>query len=477
MQQPGWVNNPSRLVRFRPGCVVSIISDSIGAPQSNGGWQQEVQNRCAMLYGDSQPTWNNHGIGGATIQSATSVQVPLVQADNPPPDIILIELGVNNVGGQPSRASIASAAGLLLSPLRSSFPNAMIGWSTMWTGNSEQWNPDPNEPWVSNINNGIADACATYNAQVIDGHTWYQVDAQINNPSNLSSGINTVDGTHPNWRGRPMLGRAWSAQVYFDDPLYIDVDATPTWTPSSDVTPTFFIEADALTPGPVNSWGPFSKFATGTAPTCISGGWTSPLPTGTGQANMPCVRFNGTSDVMTAALSVAAGAKTLVAVYRLRQDASSFGTFFSLLTLTNGTVTSEIMPSFALSPNQTYVNCDMKFSGADGFFFIGTQGMHDSSGDLYPIRLISTFAGGSSTDTAQYAYYWGGASVGLSKNSGFYAQNNATALCALGARIENGTTPTSYCPVDIVALGAYPVVLTTVQRARLGAYLRRKWGP
>lgn len=64
----------------------------------------------------------------------------------------------------------------------------------------------------------------------------------------------------------------------------------------------------------------------------------------------------------------------------------------------------------------------------------------------------------------------------ITTNPGFIAQP-ATTLTALGAKIPDGVTPANYAQVDLVALFGFTAVPTTVQDARLLAYLHRKWGP
>lgn len=479
MQQAAWVNNPAFVPLFGPAPYkVSQIGDSTCV--LNGGVQVEVINHLQLLYGDSAPTWINHAIPGSTIANlVTDGQVSAAIADAP--SLVLIGCGVNSITGA-TYASILADAQSVLSPIRAALPNVRIAWFPLWCGHSEAWNPDPNQAAVDAVVNGVKDACAQYSAVLVDVRSTYLIDEMTNNPGQASSGINTVDGTHENWRGRPMCGRRIASQFIYELPLYPNIDLDPTWRPDADVTPALWLEADQLSAGPVTTWGPFTTY--GGSPSCIASGWSSagngaaPLPA-TGLPSMPCVRFNGVSDVMTASgLSTPAGAKTLFVVYRMQSSPAGFGQYVSMLSLTNGVVSSEFIPCFTggTDPLQIWC-CDQKRSGSDGFFETGTQfDINDSGGAITASRFCSTFAGGSSTDTSQYAMYLGGSPLTVTRGS-TWLPLDLTAKPALGARVSDGVTATNFAQVDVAAILLYNASLTTVQRARVDQYLRRKWGP
>lgn len=477
-----WVNNPQQLVHIRPGMKISAITDSIGVAQM-GAWQQEPTNHGHMIYGDSAPTWITHGVAGITIEGATTNgQLSGAIADNP--DLFLIELGVNDIfntihsNPPPTRSYIAGVAGTMLATIRASFPTTPIGWMLPLISGGEQWSPPATStpPYtVGDIALGIQDACATYGAQVLDTHSAWLAQEQIWNPTQQTFGFLSLEGTHPNWHGRPMLGRMVVDRVYWDNPLFSpNVDLNTSWTPDTDVTPTIWIEADMPSVGPVSSIGRgtvFNTFSGGTSPTCVAGAWFN---------GKNVIRFNGVSDVMTASLTTNAGAKTLFAVYKVSTAPPVFGTWYSLLTLTNGVINSEFAPFANTSWGPIMAMFDQHANGSDGFEVINTNGVQDSSNENigYPIRFEARWTGaGSPTDVNQYTYYGAGFSITpINSNAGFVAQAT-TALCALGAKIEDGVHPSMYSNIDLVALLVYNANLTTSQFYRVDQYLRRKWGP
>lgn len=471
-----YVNAPH--VRFRPRITVSVVTDSIGVPGSQGGWEIEIINHCQMLYGTSAPTWLYHSIPAVTIEDATS-NGQLAGAIADAPDVILIQLGVNdrfNVSHShppPTRPYIAGVAGTMLSTIQAALPNCQIGWLLPLVGGGEQWSPPSDDVNMQGIVLGIQDACATYNVQAIDLHTYWLALEQALNPSQQTGGIITYEGTHPNWRGRPLMARGVIDRILFDDPLYSpNVDVTPSWRPDSDVTPSVWVEADMPAAGPITSVGTgtvFTKFPGYTGGTCVPGAWFN---------GGPAIRFNGTSDVLTASLSTASGAKTIFLVFNNPTTPATFNTWYSLLSLTNGVVTTEVIPYANSAWGPLAINCDMKASGSDGFFIINTNGITYSGdpGYGYPIRFSAAFAGGSSTNPANYDYRLGGYVIPPSQSAGFNALP-LTALCALGARIPDGVTPAMFSSLDLAALLVYPAILTPPQFYRVDQYLRRKWGP
>lgn len=470
-------------IHLRPSCVVSIIGDSISVGQM-GAFQQELINHCALIYGDNAPTFNVHGVAGVNIQTATTNgQLAGAIADNP--DVFLIELGINNIFDTthslpaPTRSAVAGYAGTMLSTIRASFPNTPIGWCTPLVSGGEQWNPPATSvpPYtVADIVLGIKDACATYNVQVIDSNSDFLALESVINPQQQPFGVLTLEGTHPNWRGRPWYGRAIVDRVFFNNPLFSpNVDVTPTWTPDTDVTPAFWFEADQVNPGPVASLGmeaTFATFAGATSPTCVAGAWFN-------GGNV--LRFNGVSDVMTSSLTLGAGAKTLFAVYKVTTGPATFGTWYSLLTVAGNPagINSEFAPYANNSWGPIMAMFDQHANGSDGFNVINTNGVQDSTnGNIgYPIRFAARYAGGGPATVGKYSYYGGGFNISpLNSNAGLTAQAS-TCLTALGAKIEDGVHPTMYAQLDLAALILYNSSLTTVQFNRVDQYLRRKWGP
>lgn len=482
--QAPWVNNAQNLVMMRPApFVVDFIGDSISVGQM-GAFQQEIYNYSHLIYGDSAPTFNTHGIAGVNIETATSNgQLSGAIADNP--DVYIIELGINDIFNTthslpaPTRSYIASVAGTMLSTIRAADPTKPIAWSTPLVSGGEQWNPPATSvpPYtVADIVLGIKDACATYGAQVIESNSHWLAEEQALNPNQQTFGILTLEGTHPNWRGRPDLGRFIVDSIVWNRHLYSpDVNVTPSWTPDTDLTPAIWIDATTCTPGPVTSIGTgttFTTFGGATSPTCVGNCWTN------GQS---CIRFNGTSDVMTASLTLAPGPKALYAVYRVMTGPASFGNWYSLLTVKGtGSTNSEFAPYANSSWGPIMAMFDQHASGSDGFFIINTNGIQDSTnGNIgYPIRFSAQWAGGGNpTDVTQYKYLSGGYNITpLAKSPGFVGQA-ATALTALGAKIEDGVTPTMYAQVDLEYLLLYTATPTTVQDARIDQFLRRKLGP
>lgn len=461
MGQAPYVSNAASLVTFRPGAKVCFVGDSISAaPQCP--WFAEVANRLKMLYGDAV-TITIHATGGATIEGATS-DTNFTAAIADAPDVLIVELGVNNMSAGVSRSSIATKVAARIAQVRAALPNAEMAWLSIWCGHGEAL-PNPNQADLDAVNGGISDACSAGRVQFVEVNSVSVADDMNNNPTNVN-GRNTLDGTHPNWRGRPMMGRAGVDRLRFAYPTGTDVDITPGWTPADDVTPLIWLEADQIAAGAVTTWGPYSVF--GGAPQVIPDGWFN---------GRPCVRFDGIADVLAApGLSIAAGAKTLFIVYKLITAPSAFATYISACSFTNGVVSSEFMPVNNTPDPAVSWCCDQKRNGSDGFFMTGTSDLTDSSGYMYPTRFASKFAGGTSTDTAQYQHFWGGTSLTSARGT-TWLPLELTAKCAIGARISDGVTASHFANMDLAVLGLLPGSLTTQQFYRVDQYLRRKWGP
>jgi lysophospholipase L1-like esterase len=433
-----------------------------------------------MLYGADAPTWVYHSIAGVTLEDViVNGQLDATVADAS--DIVLIELGVNDrfnvVHGHPAptRSYIAGIAGTIISTIKTPNPKCQIGWLLPLVGGGEQWNPPADDATMTGIVQGIQDACVTYNVQAIDLHTLFLAAEQILNPGQQNGGVLTFEGTHPNWRGRPLMGRGVIDRVMFTNPnRAVDVDKDLTWTPDRDVTPTVYVDADLCTPGPLTTIGvgahPFTKFPGYTGATCVAGGWFDG-----GNA----IRFNGTTDVLTSNLVTPAGPKTIFALFKVTDVPPNWNTWYSLLTLTNGVVTSEVIPYATSSWGPLSVMCDEKASGSDGAFVVYcTVAFSGDVGYGYPVRFASIFAGGSSTDVTQYDYRIGGWPLDspASRGVAFTAQA-LTCLCALGARVEDGVTPTMFAKLDLKVLLAYSGILTAQQFYRIDQWMRRKGGP
>jgi lysophospholipase L1-like esterase len=456
---------------LRPDLKIVVLGDSITAGPVPIGWAQELANYCHLVYGDRSPTFVNMGTGGINIANTVD-QGKAAAAIAQNPDMLFIELGTNDEIPGVTRASIKASADYLLSTLRAGLPTIPMVWVGPWAARSENWGPDPLQNRMDAVQGGIQDSAPAFNVQYVEVRSTQQVDEMTNNTPapGITPGINTIDGTHPNWRGRPLYGNAFKNRMLFTDKLFPDL--SPTWQPDADVTPFLWIEADQLSLADaslVASWSPFT--ASGAArPTYRKTGWFN---------GGPAVQFDGVANVMTAVgLSTPAGAKTIFMVYALANAAVGFGNYFSLLSLPSSPgVTTEWIPSFTggTSPPIT-VNFDALHSGGDGFFSTGTGDVADGSAGTWPVRLGATWAGGSSTDPANLHIYWGGGSQACVQQNTFLAQF-ATALPALGARVNDGVTATNFTPALLTAVIAYPGVLTTVQFYRVDQYLRRKWGP
>jgi lysophospholipase L1-like esterase len=464
------------LVRMRPGMKVTFIGDSITASQACGGWQAEFINRYRMLYGDTG-TFANHGIGGEDIPRVHGDQVPLAISDGA--DVVIIECGVNNILSEPSltRASIKAEAVSLLTDLFAGLPSVQVGWLNIWSGWGGLTIPNPNQALIDAINGGISDACAQMKVQYIDVYT-----TQITDQNSTTPPANNVtyDGVHPHWRGRPLMARQAINQIDWNLASGTDVDVTPGYNFDTDVAPSVWIEADQPgLSGLISSLGygshPFT--ASGVArPSLIPNGWQYGVT-----FPKPCIRFDGVANWMTSNLSTASGGKTMLFVYKLASFAVGFNNFYSLLTLTNGVVSSEFMATTAGGVLPVAVSqFDVKRSGSDGFFTVGTNDVYHENvpADTLPhnIRYGAIFAGGSSTDTGQYTLMWGGTRMGVVA-AGTFVPQDLTALCALGARASDGVTPTNFFAGDLVLGLVWPAQLTTQQFYRACAKARVKWGP
>jgi lysophospholipase L1-like esterase len=464
MQQAAWVNNPQSLVMMRPGTKVSFLGDSITAGPT-GGWYQDLIQHARMRYGATAPTFTAHGVGGVTIAGTLSNgQVTAVIADAP--DVVFVELGTNNLVGA-VYATILADATSVIATLRASLPNVKMAWLSVWA-RGEQWGPDPSQAMIDVVTQGVKDACAANNVQFIDNHSVQQAyEMTYNTPApGVYQGITTVDGIHPTWLGRPKLARNVINSIFWLATTSPNIDVTPSWSPTVDsgITWAFWLESRNLTPAPLSSWGPFSTFAG--SPTVVAGGWFN---------GRNCVRFSG-SDVMTASLSTPAGAKTVIALFKCAGVPAN-GNYYSLLTLTNGVVTTEVIPAFTGGTKPlVMVNCDQKKTGSDGFSVIGTNDIADSETPPWPFRLACTFAGGSSTDPAQYTFTWAGAPCTSVQQAGFLAEA-LTCLCALGGRMEDGATLSQPFAGDLVALGVTNSIPTSLQLAQVDQYLRLWYGP
>lgn len=489
-----WVNNPQQLLIMRPSpFVVDFIGDSISVGQM-GAFQQGIYNYAAMVYGDRAPTFNTHGVAGITIEGATTNgQLSGAIADHP--DVYIIELGINDIfnpihppAPNPTRAYIASVAGVMLSTIRAADPTKPIAWSLPLISGGEEWSPPATStpPFtIADIVNGIKDACVTYGAQIIDANSTWLAEEQILNPTQQPFGVLSLEGTHPNWRGRPYLGQIIVNNLIWTNKLFSpDAYATPSYAPDADVGSqiALWIDAAQCSPGPISSIGrtpaggvvaTFATFPGATSPTCVPNCWFN---------GGNCVRFNGTSDVMTASLTLPAGPKTLYVVYKVTTGPATFGTWYSLLTVKGaGSTNSEFAPYANSSWGPVMAMFDQHANGSDGFKIVNTNGIADSTnGNIgYPIEFSAQWAAGGTgpTDITQYRYLSSGYNITpLTSSSGFLAQA-ATCLTALGAKIEDGVTPTMYARLDLAEMLLVTAIPSTVQDARINQYLRRKWGP
>lgn len=457
---------------IRPSTKIVIAGDSISVTGPSG-WAEELINESKLLYGASTPTWVIRGTPGASMASYLSGgYAATVAADAP--NLIIVEMGENGVIS--NRAGAKADALALIDYWLGAIPGVKIIWAmAVWSGGTELWGPSPNQTRIDNVTGGIQDACLDRNLPFIGVRSRFlQAMIDLNSPAQgVASGITTSDALHPNWRGRPMVGVEIRRNIMFADIVYPAPDYA-TWQPNADVTPILWIEADQLSLLSDNdllaTWGAWT--AAGTArPTYKATGWFN---------GAPCVRFNGTTNVMNGASYVApTGATTIFAVYKLNAF-SGFGAFqvLTCLKATSGIYT-QFAATYNFGANYTEFDCNAKSSFSDGFFTIGSSAIVEGGGVQPPYRVGATFAGGSSTDVANYAMYWGGgdALTPLVKRNSSALTPSATAINALGARVDNGSTASEFFGGDLAALLVYPGVLSAVQFARVDEYLRRKYGP
>jgi lysophospholipase L1-like esterase len=456
------------------GDRVAIGGDSITATGVNG-WAEELINQSQILYGDGI-NWFLYGASGTSLHDWTNVTTytDAVLAFNP--DVIITELGTNFTPSNKTRASFATDAEALIDYYRAQRPAVRQAMCSTWNHGSEL-TPDPYQAATDASNGGLTDACAARGIQYIDVRNRYlQGEALLNPAPGVARGILTADGLHPNWRGRPMYGVEARRNVIWASPTYAEPDWS-TWQPDADVTPSLWLEARQLSQAdgsPVSTWGAFT--ASGASrPTYVATGWLG---------GPPVVRFNGANVMTAAGLSTPAGAKTVFVVSNL----ASFtfgqpGNYVSLLSLkVSAGVYAQIMPLSSYNDYKTWsftgdVHSDHS-TGYPSLMLRDAYIYNSDNPDPFPTRISATWDGGDIQAAGSFAFQQGGGLSGqtLVQSLNGFMLPSATSVTSLGGRLDGSTLDHAFTG-DVAAILVYPGVLTTVQRARVGEYLRRKYGP
>jgi lysophospholipase L1-like esterase len=465
---------------IRPGDRIAIAGDSISVSGNPDGWAEEVINEAQMLYGDGV-TWFNHGAPGQNLFSYMSggYHIPIV-ADAP--TAIIMELGTNYPYDGITQEASTTQALALIDYWRANIPGVRILVVGMWNWGSEL-TADMNPSYLLDTCAALAAAAAARGLPYVDVHQRYiRAQAQYNPPPGVHDGITTLDGLHPNWRGRQFYGVEVRRNIKFINPTYAMPDFA-TWQPDADVTPALWLEADqlALADGAaVSTFGPWSA-AGARRPAYQATGW---------DGDKPAVYFDGTNVMTAAGLSIPSGAKTIFAMYKSDAFPSAFLDWQNLA-------------SFKIGPNlfsritaadQWFTTKSFSFDGdvVGGPQNTGTERDDPSiptptvvltnsfynEATTFPVRVASSWNGGAIDSTASYSAYMGGGRPGVLQGQpwGRFIPSPTT-ITSLGARLDDGSTIDKAFAGKLAALIVHPGVLTTVQRARVLTYLGRKWGP
>lgn len=471
-----WESLASDQLVIQPNDAIVIAGDSI----SSGGyhtWQANLSTYLLSRYGSAAcPVTTTVAQSGANIANFQALKLSTVIAANP--TVVIVELGANELSAD-SAAGTQASAEALVDALRASLPNVRIAWLNVFMGLSEVWNPDPNAHKVSSVNNGLSAMCRSRSVKFIDVHGPAMLrEAAVNTPSpGVASGILTVDGLHPNLFGNPLMDASLRTQLYLSGS--VNPVVTSSFTPSTAGTVALWLRADTIAGSDgdlLSTWSDES----GNAKDFTASGTARPMlkkvSTGLGYP-IPAVRFDGTTSAMRSALSIS-GAKTVFVVYKQTGQPAA-GDFFSALTLTDGALDSEFIPTFngGTSPNLMFMN-DMKRSGSDGFYNVGSTDVLDDAlhrnADL--MRFSGVFNGGSSTDPGSYGLSVIGSPLSLVQQSGFISRT-ATDPCSLGARLTSADVGSKFTPMDVSEVLVYSGALSAFNIARVDQYLRAKWGP
>lgn len=481
-----WAGIASAL-NIHPGMKVGFLGDSI----TGSLWYYELLSYWNALYGDAAPTWVAHSTGGINVHSTiVDPQVAnggisnMAAMINDAPDAILIELATNDfdhatvIRGVSFPGDVTS----LITQLRAGIPGVKLAWIGVFAPHNERWDDGlaPDCDLLAAVTASLTTVLANMNVPYIDVHKAQQADEKryTASPGVQDSNL-TYEGTHPNWRGRPLYGKAVREQINWTGVVHPDVD---NYNPTTDViAPVLWLRADSISSGlgsPVSSWrneapgGGHDFAASGAArPTLVSHDDDHRVLNG-GRA----VRFDGAQNAMTSNL-LFSGAKTVFMTYRLASLPLTFGAYFTLLVLTDGSLFAEMIPAeTGVAEPRLICMHDIKLNLGDGNFNIGSNSIAILAEQTETTRLSTSFRGGSSTDLTNYTVNWGALPMTLYQQAGAYGHSIGD-KCSLGARVDGAGTLTHAMPGDVSEILVFPGVLSTGQYGRVDQYLQKKWGP
>lgn len=197
-------------MQIHPNVKVVFVGDSITVGGAQDPWYKPMTDSWARFYGASAPTVVNKGVSGDKVADVLARVASDVVALSP--DLVWIEVGVNDRIALTDLTTLAGTCSSLLSTIRAGLPSAQIAWNSIFCY-SEQF-PDPGAAVTDAYNAVISAACTAGSATYIDVRTQQQLaEAAQNVPSpGVVSGILTAEappalGIHPTTAaGVPIIG-------------------------------------------------------------------------------------------------------------------------------------------------------------------------------------------------------------------------------------------------------------------------------
>lgn len=168
-------------------------------------------------YTSTSQAFSNSGLNIEQIRQQQSVW--LVAGVAAGATIYYVEAGVNNVFGANKDIPGAQASSLqLIADIHAAAPSAKVAWLNVFAGGSEQI-PAATDSDVATVNGYIAAAVSANSsfAYLIDVHTAQQAYETAHNTPlpGATTGVLTLDGTHPNATGQVFFATTMEASISY----------------------------------------------------------------------------------------------------------------------------------------------------------------------------------------------------------------------------------------------------------------------
>lgn len=441
--------------------------DGLGDSVTARGVLYRLRNYAGTRY-VTPPTFVMRAQSGANLVTLLSAQVPSVIADAPTGVIIECE----NEYSTDDTATTQARLEAVIDALEAGIPG--LRWIAVlapYAGGSEMWNP-PNatvQSRLAKVQAAYIAACVSRGCRYIDIHNTQQVAEARYNPSNVATGIVTPtgDGLHPSEYGNDGISDTIRTHIYWRGAL---PEQGPAWTLTQVANLKLFLHADSVSAvgdgNPVSTWNDQSGL--GYDYTAL----TTQRPTYRASVSaigaVAAVEFDGTTDVMRNLTLSTSGAQTVFLAYKLVTQVGGFGSYYSVMTLTNGATFTEVFPAYN-GPRPPFM-CMMDLNASPTPALFGSADIAYT--DLLPVRVSCSWDGVSPQTPAGYGLRNGDYPLTKSTNAGNWTRA-VTDLNSLGARLDSGGTGSQFTPVYVRAAAVFSGVVSSYDTANANWYLRR----